>query len=74
MEDEKMLNALYLILALAATCVTVFYTFFYEATVPGGQYHYTYAMIALTAAIIFGALWLAGWINREKPQESILLK
>lgn len=61
-----MLNALYIILALAAAGVACYYAFFYEASTQGGQYHYTYAGLALTAAVIFGALWLAGKINKDE--------
>ena len=67
-----MLNAIYLFLALAAAAVTCYYALFYEVSVPGGQYHYTYAGLGLTAAIIFGALWLASIINKDDRQTKLL--
>ncbi len=63
-----MLNAIYLILALLATGVTFYYTLFYEVSIPGGQYHYTYAGLAFTAGLIFAALWLAGVINKDNSR------
>ena len=69
-----MLNALYLILAVAAMSVTFFYAFFYEVSVPGSQYHYTYAGFALTAAIIFGALWLARVINKDNSRSRLIIE
>ncbi len=67
-----MLNAIYFILALAAACVTCYYTFFYKASIEGAQYHYTYAGIALVAAIIFGALWLAGVIQKDETRTKLI--
>lgn len=67
-----MLNAFYLILAVMATGVTFYYTFFYEVSIPGGQYHYTYAGLALMAAVIFAALWLARVINKDNSRRRFI--
>jgi FtsH-binding integral membrane protein len=69
-----MLNVLYFTLALLATLVTVWYTWFYQVSIPGTQYNYTYAGIALMAAIIFAGLWLAGIVNKEQTKSRIIIK
>jgi hypothetical protein len=67
-----MLNILYLILALAAITVTAYYMFFYQVSIPGEQYHYTYALTAFAAAIIFSALWLARVINKDSSKTKLI--
>lgn len=69
-----MLNLFYLFMAFVAFAITVFYTWFYEVSIPGGQYHYTYAGVAFTAALIFAGLWLAGRINRDEARSRVLIE
>jgi hypothetical protein len=67
-----MLNAMYFILALVATGIAVYFTWFYEVSIPGTEYNYTFAIFALTAAIIFTGLWLAGIIHKSTSKSRIL--
>lgn len=68
-----MLKAIYLILALAATGVTVWQIGFLFG-IPGApaKPDFTITLTALTAAVIFFGLWYAGVVNREKGRERIL--
>lgn len=68
-----MINILFIILTLAALALTVFYGVFYEVSSPGATYHQTYAWLSLLAAIIFGGLFYAGKVNREKVEPNVLL-
>jgi len=64
---------LYLFLALAAIATALWYIIFYEPSTPGATYQNTYAFISLGAAIIFGGLFLANSLNREKLKPNRLL-
>jgi hypothetical protein len=68
-----MLNIFYSILVLAATTVVCYYAFFLQPTEEDAQYQYAYAGIALTAAVIFAALWLAGLIHRSRDKASSII-
>lgn len=67
-----MLSVIYLIITLAATGVTVWQLFFQSPTTQNADY--TIAMWSLMAAIIFGGLFLAGRINRERSQTRVLFE
>lgn len=67
-----MLNKLFLLLAVAALGTMVWYFWFYESPLPGAQYQQTYALISLTAAVIFGGLWYAGRVHKDDVNASVL--
>ena len=69
-----MLNAIYLILALAATGVTVWQIGFLFG-IPGTPLKpdLTVTLSALTAAIIFFGLRLAGGISKEESKSRLML-
>lgn len=67
-----MTNILFLLLALAAIGLTVFYGIYYEVSIPGATYNQTYAWLSILAAIIFGGLFYASRVNREKSKTSML--
>jgi nitrate reductase NapE component len=68
-----MLNAIYLILALAAVGVAVWQIGFLFG-IPGApaQPDMTIALSALTAAIIFFGLWLAGRVHKEELKSRVM--
>jgi hypothetical protein len=68
-----MLNAIYLILALAATGVTV-WQFGFLLGIPGApaQPDMTITLSALTAAIIFFGLRLAGRVRKEELKSRLM--
>jgi NO-binding membrane sensor protein with MHYT domain len=65
-----MLKAIYLILAVAATGVTVWQIGFLFG-IPGAppKPDFTITLSALTAAVIFFGLWLAGVVHRQKTND-----
>lgn len=67
-----MLKAIYLVLALVATGVTVWQIGFLFG-IPGAptKPDFTITLSALTAAVIFFGLWLAGVVNRRKSPDRI---
>jgi FtsH-binding integral membrane protein len=64
---------LYLFLTLAAIATAVWYIAFYEPSTPGATYQSTYAYISIGAAIIFGGLFMANFMNREQLKPNQLL-
>ena len=68
-----MLNAIYLILTLAATGVIVWQLGFLFG-IPGApaQPDTTITLSALTAAVIFFGLWLAGRIHKEEFKSRLM--
>ena len=68
-----MLNAIYLLLALAAAGVT-FWQFGALFGIPGApaQPDMTITLSALTAAVIFLGLWLAGRVHKEKLKSNLM--
>lgn len=67
-----MLNKLFLLLTAIALGITVWYMWFYESSIPKAEYQYTYALISLSAAVIFGGLWYAGNVNKEEARANVL--
>jgi len=68
-----MTRYLYLFLTLTSIGAAVWYIAFYEPLTPGATYQNTYAYISIGAAIIFGGLFLANFLNREKLNPNQLL-
>lgn len=70
-----MLNLIYLFLALAAAGVTVWQIGFLFG-IPGApaQPDLTITLSALTAAIIFFGLWLAGVVHKDRLKSNALLE
>lgn len=68
-----MTKYLYLILTFAALATAVWYIAFYEPSTPDATYQNTYAYISLGAALIFGGLFVANFLNREKLKPNQLL-
>ena len=68
-----MLNAIYFILTLAATGVTVWQIGFLFG-IPGApaQPDMTITLSALAAAIIFFGLWLAGKVHKEELKSRLM--
>lgn len=69
-----MINILFLLLTFAALALTIFYGVFYEVSIAGANYHQTYTWLSLLAAIIFGGLFYAGKVNRDRAETNVLLK
>jgi cytochrome c biogenesis protein CcdA len=67
-----MINYLFLFLTFAAAATTVYYGFYYEASIPGATYHQNYAWLSILAAIIFGGLFFASRVNRSRSEANIL--
>lgn len=70
-----MLKTIYLFLALAATS-TMMWQLGFLFDLPGApaQPDYAITLSALTAAVIFFALWLASAVHREKTPEKMLTR
>jgi hypothetical protein len=68
-----MLSILYFILTVAATGLAIWYGGYYTPSVPGADYHMTYAWVSIGAAIIFGGLFAAGFVNRGAENPNVLL-
>lgn len=68
-----MLNAIYLILALIAAGVT-FWQIGFLFGIPGApdKPDMTITLSALTAAIIFFGLWMAGRIHKEEASSKLM--
>lgn len=69
-----MTNILFIILALAAVGLFIFYGFFYEVSISGATYNQTYAWLSIGAAIIFSGLFYASRVNRGKSRTSMLFE
>lgn len=69
-----MTNILFLILAVAAIGLFIYYGIFYEVSIPGATYNETYAWLSILAAIIFGGLFYASRVNRGKSRTSMLFE
>lgn len=68
-----MLNAIYLILALMAAGVTVWQLgFLFGIPNAPANPDMTITVSALTAAVIFTGLWLAGRVHREGSKPKLL--
>jgi hypothetical protein len=57
---------------MGAFGLTFHYGIFYEVSILGATYNDTYALLSITAAIIFGGLFFASRVNREKPKTTML--
>lgn len=68
-----MTKYIYLFLTLASVGAAVWYIAFYEPSTPGATYQNTYAYISIGAAIIFGGLFMANFMNRENLKTNHLL-
>lgn len=70
-----MLNIIYLILALIAAGVTVWQIGFFLG-IPGApaQPDFTITLSALTAAVIFFGLWLAGAVHKDRLKSNALIE
>ncbi len=68
-----MLNAIYLVLALVASSVT-FWQMGFLFGIPGApeKPDMTITLSALTAAVIFFSLWMAGRIHKEEGKSKLL--
>jgi hypothetical protein len=68
-----MLNAIYFILTLAATGVTVWQIgFLFDITGSPAQPDMTITLSALAAAIIFFGLWLASRVHKEELKSPLM--
>lgn len=67
-----MTNILFLLLAMAAVGLFLYYGIFYEVSIPGATYNQTYAWLSILAAIIFGGLFSASMVNRGKSRANML--
>lgn len=67
-----MLSFLYFSLTVAAISLAVWYGVFYQPATPGADYHVTYSWASIGAAIIFGGLFAAGFVNRGKENPGVL--
>ena len=70
----RMKNVLFLILTLLAIGTGVWYAAFYQSPTPGATYASTYVYLSIGAAIIFGGLLAAGFVNQKKSKASILFE
>jgi hypothetical protein len=72
-ESNIMVNAIYLMLALAAAGVIVWQLGFLFG-IPNAPAHpdFTVTLSALTAAIIFFGLWLAGRVHRKEAKANLI--
>ena len=68
-----MINAIYLILALAAMGITAWqFGFSFGIATAPAQPDMTITLSALTAAIIFFGLWLAGRVHKQEAKSNLI--
>jgi ribose/xylose/arabinose/galactoside ABC-type transport system permease subunit len=68
-----MTRLLYLLLTFAAIGAAVWYTGYYQSATPGATYPVTYTYLSMIAAVIFGGLFAASFVNRGKESPNALL-
>lgn len=68
-----MTRILYLLLTLAAIGAAIWYTAFYQPSTPDATYPVTYTYLSMIAAVIFGGLFAAGFVNRSRKNPNVLL-